>query len=170
MVTGSFFSHVPPDGTQLVDRLNAARYTLPASGGWAAGENLAWGAGALSTADGLVAGWMASPSHRANVLSRDFRDVGVGVVLGSPSDRDTGVTVTTEFGVRASLTGQPTEPPNELNRTGARRKTCGPGHRRRVARYRTSKRGAERCGGQVVRGLGGAVRRSGSRSGSVTSG
>jgi uncharacterized protein YkwD len=82
MVTESFFSHVSPDGTQFVDRLNAGRYALPASGVWAAGENLAWAAGALSTADELVAGWMASPSHRANVLSRDLRDVGSAVRWG----------------------------------------------------------------------------------------
>jgi uncharacterized protein YkwD len=48
-----------------------------------AGENLAWGVGARGTARGIVAAWLASPGHRANLLRRSFRRVGVGALVGS---------------------------------------------------------------------------------------
>lgn len=47
------------------------------------GENIAWGAGADGTAAALVRMWLASPSHRATMLSRSFRYVGVGVATGT---------------------------------------------------------------------------------------
>jgi uncharacterized protein YkwD len=48
-----------------------------------AGENLAWGTGALGTARAVVAGWLASPEHRANLMRPSFRRVGVGELTGS---------------------------------------------------------------------------------------
>jgi uncharacterized protein YkwD len=47
-----------------------------------AGENLAWGVGARGTARGIVAAWLASPGHRANLLRPSFRRVGVGAIVG----------------------------------------------------------------------------------------
>jgi uncharacterized protein YkwD len=40
---------------------------------------------------------MGSPDHRANVLARDYRDVGVAISLDVPGAR---VTVTADFGAR----------------------------------------------------------------------
>jgi len=48
-----------------------------------AGENLAWGIGSYATAHGIVAHWLASPEHRANLLRPSFRRVGVGELTGS---------------------------------------------------------------------------------------
>jgi uncharacterized protein YkwD len=48
-----------------------------------AGENLAWGVGDRASARGIVAGWLASPGHRANLLRPSFRRVGVGALVGS---------------------------------------------------------------------------------------
>jgi uncharacterized protein YkwD len=48
-----------------------------------AGENIAWGVGARGSARGVVAGWLASPEHRANLLRSSFTRVGVGDLLGS---------------------------------------------------------------------------------------
>lgn len=48
-----------------------------------AGENLAWGTGALATARGVVAAWLASPEHRANLLRPSFRRVGIGELTGA---------------------------------------------------------------------------------------
>lgn len=63
------FSHT--DGSQLGDRITAAGYQ------WSAvGENL--GLGQRSPAQ-IVAAWMASPGHRANMLNPDYVDVGVGI-------------------------------------------------------------------------------------------
>ena len=43
---------------------------------------------------------MDSPGHRANILKRSFRDMGVGVVLGVPVSDAAGATYTVDFGVR----------------------------------------------------------------------
>src|SRR5918999_3601316 len=51
--------------------------------GPAVGENLAWGVGSRSTPQSIVAAWLASPSHRANLLRRGFRRVGVGRLVGT---------------------------------------------------------------------------------------
>lgn len=47
------------------------------------GENLAWGVGHHGSAPGVVQMWLASPSHRANLLRRTFRRVGLGVLVGT---------------------------------------------------------------------------------------
>src|SRR5205085_5854179 len=44
------------------------------------GENLFWGSGGLGTPASAVAAWPKSPPHRANLLGRGWRDVGVGMV------------------------------------------------------------------------------------------
>jgi uncharacterized protein YkwD len=54
-----------------------------------AGENLAWGTGPRGAARGIVAAWLASPEHRANLLRPSFVRVGVsdlvsGSFLGHP--------------------------------------------------------------------------------------
>jgi uncharacterized protein YkwD len=48
-----------------------------------AGENLAWGTGVRGTAQGIVAAWLASPEHRANLLRPSFTRVGIGDLVGS---------------------------------------------------------------------------------------
>jgi uncharacterized protein YkwD len=47
------------------------------------GENIAWGVGSAGTAGAIVRMWLASPPHRATLLDRAFRYVGVGVATGS---------------------------------------------------------------------------------------
>jgi uncharacterized protein YkwD len=47
------------------------------------GENLAWGVGSSGSAAGIVQMWLASPSHRANLLRRSFQRVGLGVLGGT---------------------------------------------------------------------------------------
>ena len=68
--------------------------------GWAVGENLAWGTGPLATARAAMQGWMSSPGHRANILRRTYRELGVGVVVGVPVSDAAGATYTVDFGVR----------------------------------------------------------------------
>jgi uncharacterized protein YkwD len=99
MVEQAFFAHVSPDGGTLVDRLSAVGYVSRA-GGWVAGENIGWGQGPLSTARSMVTAWMNSPGHRANILDAEYRDIGLGLALGTPPDRSWGATYTTDFGRR----------------------------------------------------------------------
>ena len=98
MVSRGFFEHTTPDGVTMVDRIMATRYASPRVG-WAIGENLAWGTGNLATPRAIMKAWMDSPGHRANVVKRAYREIGIGVVTGVPSDRGTGATYTADFGV-----------------------------------------------------------------------
>jgi uncharacterized protein YkwD len=47
---------------------------------WKAGENIYYGAGIWSSPVAVVDGWMKSKAHRAVILTKVFRDVGVGAV------------------------------------------------------------------------------------------
>lgn len=68
-------SHTGPDGSTLQTRVAAAGYV-----GWTnIGENLAAGQG---TVDEVVAQWMESPGHRANILKPAFTHLGLGRARG----------------------------------------------------------------------------------------
>ena len=82
MDSSNFFSH-DGDGSPI-DRVRASGYLAGAST-WMVGENIAWGSGGQGSPKATVARWMASPAHRSGMLSRRFRDIGVGVAMGSPS-------------------------------------------------------------------------------------
>jgi uncharacterized protein YkwD len=101
MVSNSFFSHTAPNGSSFVDRIESAGYMRGARL-WLVGENLVWGTGELSTPAALVKAWMESPAHRANLLKGRFKEIGVGVQRGTPSNASAsdGITVTSEYGFR----------------------------------------------------------------------
>ncbi|MDO8495931.1 MAG: CAP domain-containing protein [bacterium] len=71
MFTRQYFDHYAPDGTSGIPEL-LIRFDY---GYMAAGENLALGN--FKSASELVALWMASPGHRANILNGVYRDIGV---------------------------------------------------------------------------------------------
>lgn len=81
MVRLGFFSHTSPAGSTLLDRLRVTGY---GGRGYAVGEVLAWAEGRLAAPRAVVRSWIASPPHRAVLLARNYRDIGIGVVLGSP--------------------------------------------------------------------------------------
>ena len=99
MVSEGYFDHTTPAGYTFVDRIVSAHY-VKRSDGWTLGENLAWGTGDLSTPDGVMTSWMNSPGHKANILKRAYREVGIGVKLGVPSDGTVGATYTLDFGAK----------------------------------------------------------------------
>ena len=99
MVAAGYFEHTSPDGTTMVERILASDY-VRRDQGWMLGENLAWGTGSLGTPRGAMKAWMNSPGHRANVLKRGFRELGVGVVARVPGSGEAGATYTVDFGVR----------------------------------------------------------------------
>ena len=101
MVAQGFFNHESPDGGTLVDRLTGAGY-LGDDDPWVVGENLGWGQGTLATARSMVSAWMDSPGHRANMLSDDYTEIGLGLALGTPTDQTWGATYTTDFGAGAN--------------------------------------------------------------------
>ena len=99
MVDQQFFAHVSPDGGVLTQRLTDAGY-LGGDGAWVVGENIAWGESYLGTPGAIVAAWMNSPGHRANILSTDYDEIGVGIAIGVPTSSNDGATYTTDFGRR----------------------------------------------------------------------
>ncbi|MER5220579.1 CAP domain-containing protein [Streptomyces flaveus] len=64
-------SHTGSDGSSMSDRLARAGYSFRS-----AGENVAAGYG---TPESVMAGWMASPGHKANILNCGFKELGVGL-------------------------------------------------------------------------------------------
>lgn len=99
MVAQGYFDHTSPDGGTFVDRIIGASY-VKRNDGWTLGENLAWGTGDLSTAAGMMNAWMNSPGHKANIVKKAYREIGIGIRLGVPSDEGVGATVTADFGVK----------------------------------------------------------------------
>jgi uncharacterized protein YkwD len=102
MVRGRFFDHTSPGGSTMLARIRATSYLRDVSS-WSVGENLAWGTGPLATPRAIIRAWMHSADHRANLLGRDFADVGIGVAAGAPIALDAGElggTYVTDFGRR----------------------------------------------------------------------
>ncbi len=98
LVDGSYFSHTGRDGSGVLDRIERSGY-LPADAGWVLGENLAWGTGGLATPGSIMQAWMNSAGHRDNILNPDYREIGIGIVVGNPAAPDgLGATYATEFG------------------------------------------------------------------------
>jgi len=70
---GGCFEHTCGPVPELADRLGQAGYV-----GWQRiGENIAAG---YPTPEAVIAAWLASPGHRANLLSADYTEMGVGMV------------------------------------------------------------------------------------------
>lgn len=75
MADRQYFSHRSPDGKTITSWIDEQGYDYAV-----AGENLAMG---FHTAEDVVAAWTKSTTHYANLIDRDFQDVGVGVVSGT---------------------------------------------------------------------------------------
>ncbi|MER5184885.1 CAP domain-containing protein [Streptomyces sp. NPDC002896] len=76
MASHQNMSHTGSDGSSPGDRITSAGYT------WSTyGENVAYG---YSTPEQVMAGWMSSPGHKANILNCSFKEIGVG--LAQPND------------------------------------------------------------------------------------
>src|SRR5215210_1805628 len=75
-------------------RSRIARY---GARGPAVGENLAWAVGSNGTAEGVVRMWLASPSHRANLLRPGFRRIGIGRRVGTFAGYGGAAVVTANF-------------------------------------------------------------------------
>lgn len=103
MVAKRFFAHVAPDGATLADRVAATGYMRHRTN-WALGEAIAWAEQPLDTAASLVQAWLASPPHRAILLDRRYREVGIGVAAGlTDGSGRAGTTAVLDFGFRTTL-------------------------------------------------------------------
>jgi uncharacterized protein YkwD len=98
MIARDVFSHTGINGSSPGDRIKTAGY-----GATAWGENIAYiggsGAASLDEADArqLHTNLMNSPGHKANILSANFTEIGIGLVQGDYNGRPA-VMVTENFG------------------------------------------------------------------------
>ncbi|WTJ96192.1 CAP domain-containing protein [Streptomyces sp. NBC_01537] len=64
-------SHTGSDGSSMTDRLARVGYSFSS-----AGENVAAG---YTTPESVMAGWMSSAGHKANILNCGFKEIGIGL-------------------------------------------------------------------------------------------
>lgn len=90
MAAHDFFSHVGSDGSTPGDRATRAGYD------WSmVGENIASG---VRTPQEVVAGWLESPDHCANIMMAGFRQMGVAFAVRPENARV--IVWTEDFGAR----------------------------------------------------------------------
>lgn len=74
----NFFDHHDAEGASVVERANNARIKK-----WSKiGENLFYCEDADEFSRLAVTGWMKSPTHKQNILDRDWNRSGIGVHIG----------------------------------------------------------------------------------------
>lgn len=88
MLTRNYFEHDTPQGVTAEDRIKRDGYLQPffdcqCTKSYTVGENIAKG---QSTAAEVMETWMNSPQHRANIMSADFNEIGIGIIPVDPSD------------------------------------------------------------------------------------
>lgn len=104
MASKSYFAHTSPDGRLPWNFIQSAGYNYIM-----AGENLAVN---FTEAENVSEAWMNSPTHKANILNKDFEEIGIGIAQGNYGGKDS-VFVVQMFGTPAeekiTLKSQPTE-------------------------------------------------------------
>lgn len=102
MFEQQYWDHYGPNGETPWMFISAAGYSYVY-----AGENLAKG---FSTAEGVHEAWMASPTHKENIMSVNYKDIGVAVVQGELLGKQT-ILVVQMFGNLTSQKFVPTSTP-----------------------------------------------------------
>jgi hypothetical protein len=91
MIANNYWAHFAPDGTSPWTFIRGSGYTYVF-----AGENLAKG---FTTSGPIVDAWLNSPSHRENLLSEKYKEIGFAVVEGNLEGEET-VLVVQMFGTQ----------------------------------------------------------------------
>jgi len=101
MVADGYFAHESADGLAFWKRIQHYYPSSPYQY-WSVGENLLWSPGTID-AKAAVELWMASPDHRENILTPDWRQIGIAALYApdAPGVFDGSATVVaTDFGAR----------------------------------------------------------------------
>lgn len=106
MFANNYWAHFAPDGTSPWDIIRGEGYDYSY-----AGENLAKG---FTTSYDAVKAWMASPTHKANILSPNYEEVGFAIGEGKLQGEDT-VLIVQEFGTRIDGAESAAAPPTARN-------------------------------------------------------
>lgn len=75
-----YFQHDTLGGATWSRRVVNFGYTRTGYSTWKVGENIQWASGLSASPYAVVRAWMRSPAHRAVILTRAFRDIGIGAV------------------------------------------------------------------------------------------
>jgi len=75
-----YFSHSSASGRSWSSRIISHGYKRTGYRYWKAGENIYYGSGLYSSPTAVIKAWMASKPHRAVILTRAFRNIGIGAV------------------------------------------------------------------------------------------
>lgn len=78
MADKKYFSHSSSNGETWSARIIRHGYTKTSCSYWKAGENIYYGSGLYSSPSVVVKAWMASKPHRAVILTKIFRNIGIG--------------------------------------------------------------------------------------------
>jgi uncharacterized protein YkwD len=63
-------------------------------------ENISWGSGSRGSPGTVFKGWMDSRAHRSNLLTKKFREVGIGTATGTYNGINRVTMYTVDFGTR----------------------------------------------------------------------
>ncbi len=85
MFEQAYWAHTSPEGTEPWDFIDSSGYRYSV-----AGENLARN---FHSAEMMTSAWMASPTHRANILHTEYQDTGIAVVEGTMNGKSATVVV-----------------------------------------------------------------------------
>lgn len=99
MLTEGYWAHFAPSGKTPWDFILGSGYKFTF-----AGENLAKN---FSNSDEVVSAWMASPTHKDNLLNPNYHDIGMAVVEGELNGQTTTLIVQM-FGTTQNLVAKPT--------------------------------------------------------------
>lgn len=94
MNSRDFFDHTNPDDKTHSDRIRLTGYFGKSKSRWT-GENIAAG---FKDATSVMAAWMKSPGHRANILNSKFTHLGVGIASSRSDSIYGGYIWTQNFG------------------------------------------------------------------------
>jgi len=102
MARRGFFAHESADGSAFWKRVRRF-YSDRGFSRWSVGENLLWSSPDVDAA-GALQMWLSSPPHRKNLLTPDWREVGLSAVHVSAAPgifegRETTI-LTADFGTR----------------------------------------------------------------------
>lgn len=108
MFINQYWAHTSPSGKEPWDFIQAAGYSYQV-----AGENLARD---FSNTSDMTAAWMASPTHRANIMNSRYTHIGVAVVNGVLNGTETTLVVQmfgrpSSAGAQPQIAQQPSPPP-----------------------------------------------------------
>ena len=103
LATAGMFTHSWPTTGRLFSSWIRGFYPARGYRAWSAGENLLWAAPGFTPAS-AVKQWLDSPTHRRVLLTRSWRELGIGVVSavrapGAYGGRDVQIAAA-EFGLR----------------------------------------------------------------------